>query len=363
MYVKNRKSQIATLIGVTSIAFVSVVSFANAAQISPNPYYGDIYLTWCPWDPDSACGSAQNYLDPFENYGRITIGEGGILSNYGTINNHGEIGTVDPYNSSYSGNGSLNNFGLIYSIGFFGDRYLNNSGTAIVESGGHMNFEVIDNYGSFSVLGILQSDTFTNTGFFEITGNANFESSPGLKYIQTGGQTINHGEILFSSIEILGGSLSGRGTLVGDVNIGSSATVMPGSSPGTLNIDGDLHSNGNYVFEIAGLNSGQYDVLDIDGNAFFTGGNFKFDFIDGFLPSAGDHWDFLVADSLNGLGSVNFTFAGLGDGLGIDLNNEGGKISLTVITAVPEPETYAMLLTGLGLMGFMTYRRKQKEAA
>lgn len=150
---------------------------------------------------------------------------------------------------------------------------------------------------------------------------------------------------------------------MGDVNIGSSATVMPGSSPGTLNIDGDLHSNGNYVFEIAGLNSGQYDVLDIDGDAFFTGGNFKFDFIDGFLPSAGDHWDFLVADSLNGLGSVNFTFAGLGDGLGIDLNNEGGKISLTVITAVPEPETYAMLLAGLGLMSFMSYRRKLQKAA
>ncbi|WP_365749971.1 PEP-CTERM sorting domain-containing protein [Nitrosomonas sp.] len=111
------------------------------------------------------------------------------------------------------------------------------------------------------------------------------------------------------------------------------------------------------------MNSGQYDVLDIDGDAFFTGGNFKFDFIDGFLPSVGDHWDFLVADSLNGLGSVNFTFAGLGDGLGIDLNNEGGKISLSVITAVPEPETYVMLLAGLGLMGFMTYRRKLQKAA
>ncbi|UJP02121.1 MAG: PEP-CTERM sorting domain-containing protein, partial [Nitrosomonas sp.] len=122
-------------------------------------------------------------------------------------------------------------------------------------------------------------------------------------------------------------------------------------------------SSGNYIFEIAGLNSGQFDVLDIDGNAFFTGGNFKFDFIDGFIPSVGDHWDFLVADSLSGLGTVNFTYAGLGDGLGVDLNTEGGKISLTVITAVPEPETYAMLLAGLGLMSFMVYRRKLKEAA
>jgi len=32
------------------------------------------------------------------------------------------------------------------------------------------------------------------------------------------------------------------------------------------------------------------------------------------------------------------------------------------ISAVPEPETYAMLLAGLGLMGFIAYRRKKAEA-
>ena len=33
------------------------------------------------------------------------------------------------------------------------------------------------------------------------------------------------------------------------------------------------------------------------------------------------------------------------------------------VTPVPEPETYAMLLAGLGLLGFAARRRKQKESA
>jgi hypothetical protein len=33
------------------------------------------------------------------------------------------------------------------------------------------------------------------------------------------------------------------------------------------------------------------------------------------------------------------------------------------VTAVPEPETYAMLLAGLGLMGTIARRRKSKQQA
>lgn len=36
--------------------------------------------------------------------------------------------------------------------------------------------------------------------------------------------------------------------------------------------------------------------------------------------------------------------------------------SINLVSAVPEPETYAMLLAGLGLMGFVARRRKQKLA-
>ena len=45
----------------------------------------------------------------------------------------------------------------------------------------------------------------------------------------------------------------------------------------------------------------------------------------------------------------------------------GGQLNLvsssTVSAPIPEPETYAMMLAGLGLMGFVARRRRQKEAA
>ena len=43
--------------------------------------------------------------------------------------------------------------------------------------------------------------------------------------------------------------------------------------------------------------------------------------------------------------------------------NDGYADNLSfVLSPVPEPETYAMFMAGLGLMGFLARRRKQKEA-
>lgn len=70
----------------------------------------------------------------------------------------------------------------------------------------------------------------------------------------------------------------------------------------------------------------------------------------------------LNEDSINALYeyALNGSF-----GIGIDPDchyyNDG--VILTVVTApIPEPETYAMLLAGLGLLGFAARRRKLKDA-
>ena len=71
------------------------------------------------------------------------------------------------------------------------------------------------------------------------------------------------------------------------------------------------------------------------------------------------------------LAGQDFSFvANVGVGTNIDFaidprgsNDWADSTRFTMqISAVPEPETYAMLLAGLGLLGLATRRRKQKAA-
>jgi len=64
---------------------------------------------------------------------------------------------------------------------------------------------------------------------------------------------------------------------------------------------------------------------------------------------------------IDGSNSIRFAYAsptsrgGRGQGLG----DEGWGVGSYTVTAVPEPETYAMFLAGLGMIGFMARRRRK----
>ena len=67
------------------------------------------------------------------------------------------------------------------------------------------------------------------------------------------------------------------------------------------------------------------------------------------------------------LGSGSFLASAVGAHIGAgyaDALGNGSSYGITSFTSpIPEPETYAMLLAGLGLMGFVVWRRQRNPAA
>ncbi|WP_217431325.1 FxDxF family PEP-CTERM protein [Duganella vulcania] len=109
-------------------------------------------------------------------------------------------------------------------------------------------------------------------------------------------------------------------------------------------------SASNFVGQVSANFTGGagYDVtgVSLDGTSFIpllnlTIGN-----------NGADYWQLLLPTLSNTIHHITVTGTPL-------VNTQGfvGSLSLNV-TPVPEPETYAMLIAGLGLVGFMARRRK-----
>lgn len=64
-----------------------------------------------------------------------------------------------------------------------------------------------------------------------------------------------------------------------------------------------------------------------------------------------------ITFSLSGVSAASFNDGSLR--FGVHLQGLPGGASESLVSAVPEPQTYAMLLAGLGLLGFTANRRRQ----
>lgn len=111
------------------------------------------------------------------------------------------------------------------------------------------------------------------------------------------------------------------------------------------NFDGFRITLGNVLFANVGSVTGF-------GPASFVGGNANAGWA-GFSASNGTDIRFGNVFPEDGDGSVDWL---------LNLSGLQAGDTFTITAAVPEPETYAMLLAGLGLMGFAARRRKQKQA-
>jgi hypothetical protein len=93
----------------------------------------------------------------------------------------------------------------------------------------------------------------------------------------------------------------------------------------------------------------------LSGNKVKIGGTDYALFLATGVPSFNDDWTPNVSFNVAAGGSLLFSLA--------STNFDQFYISGMTVTAVPEPETYAMMLAGLGLLGAVVRRRKQKPDA
>lgn len=310
-----------------------------------------------------------NNIGSLTNTGSLNNSDTGSLNNVGSLNNTGTLSNTGILSNTSTGTltntGTLSNSGFLDNSGTLTNSGSMYSGMYLRNSGSLTNSGYLDNYGYLDNFGYLNNSSHLNNGGFlynesilenngTLTGDGPYSS-----YEQAGyGQTINNGTMTQSIFEFRGGTISGNGTFNGTVNIAAGVVVTPGNSPGTLAINGDLFSSGDYVFQIAGAAPGQYDVLQINGTVTFSGGLITLELTDGYTGNLGDSFSFLVADSSSGWESLGWSVLGLGAGLGYEFAFMDNNVSLN-ITAVPEAQTYAMMLAGLGLVSFMARRRTQ----
>jgi PEP-CTERM motif len=124
--------------------------------------------------------------------------------------------------------------------------------------------------------------------------------------------------------------LRGTGTLTGDVTNGG--VVLPGSSPGTLTIDGSYAQTTDGVLSIDLASASSYDKLIVQGDV-ELGGLLEVNLLSGYMPQLGDTFDIL---DWTGTKSSSFEYLSLqdpGNDLAWDMSLLDSQGVLSIVSA------------------------------
>ena len=170
-----------------------------------------------------------------------------------------------------------------------------------------------------------------------------------------GGELVARSGVAFGTgdVTVVGGRLGGSTTVLGNLlNMGGIIGPGEGNGFGTLNVLGSFAqlSGGLLDFD---LGLGGADLLDLAGMALF-GGGLDVSFVDGLFDIGS--YTLIAAHNYSGRFDT-LTVAGLASGLTANLLYSADGVQINVV-AVPEPETYAMLVAGLLAVGWVARRRR-----
>jgi T5SS/PEP-CTERM-associated repeat protein len=149
------------------------------------------------------------------------------------------------------------------------------------------------------------------------------------------GGTARAGDVTIGS----GAVVIGDGTLTalhGSVNgsIVSRGSWQPGAPIGRLDVIGDLFQTGGALhFEIAGTGDGEWDRMGVNGSAELPAAGFRVDFVDGFLPAAGDELALVLSSLVTLDTSGEPSYAGAAPGFDFEVVAEGSTVLFRALTS------------------------------
>jgi hypothetical protein len=222
----------------------------------------------------------------------------------------------------------------------------------------------ISNSIASQLAGTTISGTFVYDNQAQVTG-ATTSGSLGTRGSVYGGHLLPDGTP-YSSFTALSATVNGttprsitdpRGfTIVGDDDV-QFPCFTPGCTPPTFDFFGYNAENltGTTFRNIVGFTIGAYRVFNV--RLFWQEGQEVPNPVPDFLANADEPARDPLPNTpptLNGRLAIDFVHVSNTDGLGFQYAMFYDGLS---VTAVPEPETYALLLVGLGLLGFAARRR------
>jgi hypothetical protein len=202
-----------------------------------------------------------------------------------------------------------------------------------------------------------------NTGLIVKTAGS------GASVISDGTGLVNQGviEVQAGTIQLPGnfsndGVLKGVGTFSVPGTLTNAGHMAPGGSPGTLTLAGDYAQTAAGFFDVDVTSAGVHDLFNVSGAVLLDGSLTVQCQGDCSMPAG---TEFVVLD-YNGTRSGSFaslTLAGFASGSFQALYDDANsQVLLRVIEAtapVPEPETWALLLGGLGIVSALARRRQR----
>jgi hypothetical protein len=240
-------------------------------------------------------------------------------------------------------------------------RTIDNAGTIVWESGNvtATNGAQLNNLGG-AMFEMQAGDTFGGTGSFQNAGTFLYSNtgvgSFGLALGNTGTLDLDGqaGGILALTGQFTHqstGIIQGNGTL--DLTAANVPTfdgrVNPGTSPGIVNIAGDVVMSSLTAanIELGGLNVGtEYDQLNVSG-AISIDGTLNVTLINGFTPAIGNTFRVLTFTSRSGE-FADTTGIDLGGGLALDLVWNATSLDLVVTDASPAPTEQIVFFSDSG---------------